>query len=64
MRKLQLDLEGIRVESFLTAAAEALAGTVWARSEDASNKATCDTCQGPNCKPPQTRASGGDVCCA
>ena len=65
MRKLQLDLEGIRVESFQTAGAEGLAGTVWAHSEgDASNKATCDTCGGPNCKPPQTRASGGDVCCA
>ena len=64
MRKLQLDLEGIRVESFATASADGAPGTVWAHSEDASNKATCDTCVGPNCKAKHTAASGGDVCCA
>jgi hypothetical protein len=65
MRKLQLDLEAIRVESFQTTIADGLAGTVWAHSEgDASNKATCDTCPGPNCKRPATGPSNADVCCA
>lgn len=64
MRKLELDLDGIRVESFQTVVVDGPMGTVHAAQEDASNKATCDTCQGPNCKPPPTRASGGDVCCA
>ncbi|HEV7589410.1 MAG TPA: hypothetical protein VGO40_14945 [Longimicrobium sp.] len=63
MRKLRLDIEGIRVESFGTVSADGAPGTVWAHS-DASNKATCDTCVGPNCKPPPSAASGGDVCCA
>ena len=64
MRKLQLDIEGIRVESFRITAADDAGGTVWAHSDGASDKATCDTCAGPNCKPPATRASGDDVCCA
>ena len=63
MRKLQLDIEGIRVESFGTLSPDGTHGTVWAHSEP-SNKATCDTCVSPNCKPPATAASGGDVCCA
>ena len=65
MRKLLLDIEGIRVVSFGTVSADGAPGTVWAHSDgDASNKATCDTCVGPNCKPKHTAASGGDVCCA
>ena len=65
MRKLQLDLDGIRVESFHAIAMDGPFGTVHgAQEEGPSEKATCDTCVGPNCKPPQTRASGGDVCCA
>ncbi|HSU15617.1 hypothetical protein [Longimicrobium sp.] len=51
MRKLELDIDEIRVESFRTTAAGEYAGTVLAHS-DASNQATCDTCQGPNCGPP------------
>jgi len=51
MRKLQLDLEEIHVDSFNTTAEDGRFGTVWAHS-DASNQATCDTCQGPNCGPP------------
>jgi hypothetical protein len=64
MRKLQLDLDEIRVQSFHTVTVDGPKGTVHAAQEGASDKATCDTCQGPNCKPPPTRASGGDVCCA
>jgi hypothetical protein len=51
MRKLHLDIDGIRVESFPTGEADGYPGTVRAHS-DASNQATCDTCQGPNCGPP------------
>ena len=51
MRKLRLDLETIRVDSFGTTAEDGRFGTVLAHS-DASNKATCDTCVGPNCGPP------------
>ncbi|HEX8243711.1 MAG TPA: hypothetical protein VF541_09455 [Longimicrobium sp.] len=51
MRKLQLDVEEIRVESFRTSEADGHPGTVWAHS-DASNQQTCDTCGAPNCGPP------------
>jgi hypothetical protein len=64
MRSLQLDIEAIHVESFGTTSADGAPGTVWALSDDASNKVTCDTCVGPNCGPKPTAASGGDVCCA
>lgn len=53
MKKLTLSLDALAVESFEPlAAVPAYAGTVQARGAgtDASNCATCDTCQGPNCQ--------------
>ncbi|HET7231913.1 MAG TPA: hypothetical protein VFJ16_18040 [Longimicrobium sp.] len=52
MKPIKLEMDTIRVESFATAAADGGAGTVMAHGTDAdcaSNQATCDTCQGPNC---------------
>lgn len=76
MRKLRLDPEGIRVESFTAEAALARAGTVpgyLAATGDepkvtcgGSCAATCETCAGNTCGSAcqGTCASGGDVCCA
>jgi hypothetical protein len=41
MRKLKLDMEALRVESFTTARAQARAGTVHARSGDLSDYQSC-----------------------
>ena len=74
MRKLRLEVEGIRVQSF-TAGASARAGTV--RGNDATGndpqvtcggscRRTCETCMGTTCESGcvGTCASGNDVCCA
>jgi hypothetical protein len=53
MRKLTLNLDALAVDSFEPdTAALGYAGTVRAHDgeTDASNCATCDTCQGDNCK--------------
>ena len=76
MRKLCLDVEGIRVESF-TADPDAFAGggTVPAFAGTgndpqvtcgASCAPSCETCAGQTCGSAcqGTCASGGDVCCA
>jgi hypothetical protein len=57
MRKLQLEIEEIRVESFPTLPAGSGVGTVWAL-DAASNKDSC------NCRPADTAASHANVCCA
>ena len=57
MRKLQLDVEEIHVESFPTLSSDSVVGTVWAL-DAASNKDTC------NCRPADTAASHADRCCA
>jgi hypothetical protein len=65
MRKLSLHLDDLRVESFATHAAPSTLGTVHGRADGGSDKATCDSCAGPNCNPSRAScASGGDVCCA
>jgi len=57
MRKLQLDIDEIRVESFRTMPADEMGGgTVWAH--EPSRKDSCD------CRPPDTAASHANVCCA
>jgi hypothetical protein len=60
MKKLTLTLDALRVESFQThtvtwrefgtvRARQAEGGPRHAAGTEASNCATCDTCQGPNC---------------
>lgn len=56
MRKLQLDIDEIRVESFRTLPATGTGGTVWAREN--TQKDSC------NCRPADTAASHANVCCA
>lgn len=66
MRPLRLNPDELQVQSFRTTASGGTAGTVWALDSNppfntvgdipscercqASNQATCDTCQGPNCR--------------
>jgi hypothetical protein len=65
MQKLSLRLDDLRVESFATNASSPGQGTVHAHAAGQSDKATCDSCAGPNCHPSrESCASGGDVCCA
>ncbi|HEX8695468.1 MAG TPA: hypothetical protein VF746_23850 [Longimicrobium sp.] len=67
MRKITLQLESLHVDSFATTpllsgegtvvAFEECEQTAWSeippKTQDcASNQATCDTCQGPNCPRP------------
>ncbi|HEU4456987.1 MAG TPA: hypothetical protein VFR81_28215 [Longimicrobium sp.] len=51
MKKLRLSLDALTVDSFETYPVPRFEGTVHARAEgtDASNCATCETCQGPHC---------------
>ena len=49
MRQIRLEIDTIRVESFATAAAGAVAPAHGTDAGCASNQATCDTCVGDNC---------------
>lgn len=65
MKRLRLEIDGLNVQSFEIGSAFRGRGTVHARHAEASDKATCDSCAGPQCKPSRgSCASGGDVCCA
>jgi hypothetical protein len=65
MTRLRLEMEELKVESFEIGPALRGRGTVLAHAAGASDKATCDSCAGPQCKPSrESCASGGDVCCA
>lgn len=60
-----MEMEELTVESFEISPALCGRGTVFAHAPGASDKATCDSCAGPQCNPTrETCASGGDVCCA
>lgn len=65
MTRLRLEMEELKVESFEVGPTFRRHGTVHAHAAEASDKATCDSCADPPCKPSRAScASGGDVCCA